>query len=194
VAVERLFDDRTRVTFRLPDGHGDGAWPHRTELVYVVTVGRTLELDLVTRNAGDAPVTIGQALHTYFRVSDYRGVTVLGLEGSRYLDKVEGVERLQDRPLRLSGRTDRIYNKSTRDNVLEDPDLGRAIRVTKRNSHSTVVWNPGLDGPSASADFGPGGSRTMLCLETANAGSDLVQLEPHAVHLLFARFSVGPVG
>ena len=52
VAAERLFDERTRITFRLPDGHGSTAWPHRTELVYVVTVGRELELDLVTRNAG----------------------------------------------------------------------------------------------------------------------------------------------
>jgi glucose-6-phosphate 1-epimerase len=194
VAVERLFDDRTRITFRLPDGQGAAAWPHRTELVYVVTVGRALELDLVTRNAGDQPVLLGQALHTYFRVSDYQGVTVLGLEGCRYLDKVDGLERVQGRPLRLTGRTERVYLESTRDCVIEDPDLGRAVRVTRRNSHSTVVWNPGLDGPSAQAGFGAGGSRSMLCLETANAGSDVVRLEPHAVHLLFARYSVGPVG
>jgi glucose-6-phosphate 1-epimerase len=57
-----------------------------------------------------------------------------------------------------------------------------------------VVWNPGLAGPSAAADFGPDGSRTMLCVEAANAAADTVRLEPHAVHLLFARFAVGPVG
>lgn len=194
VAVERLFDDRTRITFRLPDDHGVGAWPHRTELLYVVTVGRALELDLVTRNAGDEAITVGQALHTYLRVSDYQGVTVLGVEGCRFLDKLDGLERVQDRPLRLTGRTDRIYHQSTRDCILEDPDLGRAIRITKRNSHSTVVWNPGLDGAAPGGDYGPDGSRRMLCVEAANAAGDAVRLEPHAVHLLFARFSVGPVG
>lgn len=194
VAVERLFDDRTRLTFRLPDGQGGEAWPHPTELLYMVTVGRTLELDLVTRNAGAEPVTVGEALHTYFRVSDYGGVTVHGVEGSRYLDKVGGGEKVQDRPLRLSGKTDRVYLESVRDCVVEDPGLSRAIRITKRNSRSTVVWNPGLDGAAPQGDFGPGGSRQMLCVETANAAEDVVRLEPHAVHLLFARFSVGPVG
>ncbi len=194
VAVERLFDDRTRVTFRLPDGQGGDSWPHTTELLYMVTVGRALELDLVTRNAGTEPVTVGQALHTYFRVSDWAGVTVHGVEGSRYLDKLDGREKVQDRPLRLAGKTDRVYLESVRDCVIEDPGLSRAIRITKRNSHSTVVWNPALDGAAPESDFGPSGSRHMLCVETANAMTDVVRLESHAVHLLFARVSVGPVG
>ena len=194
VAVERLFDGRTRLTFRLPDGSGRDAWSHPTELLYMVTVGRTLELDLVTRNAGAEPVTVGQALHTYFRVSDYGVVTVHGVEGSRYLDKLDGAEGVQDRPLRLAGKTDRVYVESVRDCVIEDPGLSRAIRISKRNSHSTVVWNPGLSGAAPESDFGATGSREMLCVETANAAADVVRLEPHAVHLLFARYSVGPVG
>lgn len=194
VAVERLFDHRTRITFRLPDGQVEAAWPHPTELLYMVTVGRALELDLVTRNAGPEPVTIGQALHTYFRVSDYTRVTVHGLEGCRYLDRVAGGERVQDRPLTLAGKTDRTYLQSVRDCILEDPGLSRSIRISKRNSHSTVVWNPALGGVSPGSDFGASGSRHMLCLETANAGADAVRLEPHAVHLLFARFTVAPVG
>jgi glucose-6-phosphate 1-epimerase len=194
VAVERLFDGRTRLAFRLPDGHGGVAWPHRTELIYMVTVGQALELDLVTRNAGDEPVTVGQALHTYFRVGDAAAVTVLGVEGCRYLDKVQGGEHLQDRPLVLRGETDRIYLGAVRDCVVEDPGLGRAIRVCKRNSHSTVVWNPALPGAAPAADFGPSGSREMLCIETANAAADVVRLEPHAVHLLFTRYSVEQLG
>jgi len=194
IAVERLFDDRTRLTFRMPDGHGAGAWPHATELLYMVTVGGALELDLVTRNGGRSAVTVGQALHTYFRVSDYAGVTLHGVEGCRYLDRVRGGEKVQDRPLAPQGEIDRIYLESVRDCVVEDPGLSRAIRITKRNSHSTVVWNPGLGGASPERDFGPSGSREMLCVETANAASDVVRLEPHAVHLLYARFSVGPVG
>lgn len=193
VAAERLPDERTRLTFRLPDGEGAGLWPHDTELLYMVTVGQTLELDLVTRNAGEVPVTVGQALHTYFRVSNAAAVKVLGLEGCRYLDKIAGGEHVQDRPLAIGGRTDRIYLDSARDCIVEDLGLGRAIRISKRNSHSTVVWNPALDG-NAPGDFGPTGSRHMLCVETANVAADAVRLEPHAVHLLFVRYAVGRAG
>ncbi len=194
VAVERLADERTRLTFRLPDGLGGPAFPHELELLYMVTIGRTLELDLVTRNAGETPITIGQALHTYFRVSDAAEVSVYGLEGCRYLDRVARGEGVQDRPLRLTGKTDRVYLEAGRDCVLEDPGLARALRITKRNSRSTVVWNPGFPGAAQQGDYGPSGSREMLCVETANAADDVVRLEPHAVHLLFARFSLGPVG
>jgi glucose-6-phosphate 1-epimerase len=195
VAVERLADDRTRLTFRLPDGQGGPAWPHELELLYMVTVGRTLELDLVTRNAGEAPVTIGQALHTYFRVGDPAEVAVYGLEGCRYLDKLTGSEGVQDRRLIPGGPIDRVYLGAVRDCVIEDPTLGRAIRVSKRNSEATVVWNPGFFAPGpVRGDFGPSGSRNMLCLETANAAEDVVRLEPHAVHLLFTRYAVGPIG
>jgi glucose-6-phosphate 1-epimerase len=193
VAVERLADDRTRLTFRLPDGQGGAAWPHELELLYMVTIGRTLELDLVTRNAGESPVTIGQALHTYFRVSQAAEVSVYGLEGCRYLDKVKGGQGVQDRRLIPEGPIDRVYLGAVRDCIVEDPGLARAIRVTKRNSHATVVWNPGLAGP-AQGDFGATGSRHMLCVETANAAEDVVRLEPHAVHLLFTRYTVGPIG
>jgi hypothetical protein len=31
-------------------------------------------------------------------------------------------------------------------------------------------------------------------VETANAAEDVVRLEPHAVHLLFTRYSVEPLG
>jgi glucose-6-phosphate 1-epimerase len=157
-------------------------------------VGRTLELDLVTRNASSQPMVVSQALHTYFQVSDYTEVTVHGVEGSRYLDKVDGGEEIQDRPLQPHGKTDRIYLESVRDCVIADPGLSRAIRITKRNSRSTVVWNPGLTRAAPESDFGPRGSQEMLCVETTNAAADAVRLEPHAVHLLFARFSVGPFG
>jgi glucose-6-phosphate 1-epimerase len=193
VAVERLADERTRLTFRLPDGVGGAAWPHDLELLYMVTIGRTLELDLVTRNAGDAPVAIGQALHTYFRVSDPAEVVVYGLEGCRYLDKLHGGEGVQDRRLTPTGPIDRVYLGAVRDAVIEDHGLSRAIRVTKRNSRATVVWNPGHAG-AARGDFGESGSSHMLCLETANAAEDVVRLEPHAVHLLFTRYTVGPIG
>jgi glucose-6-phosphate 1-epimerase len=193
IAVERLFDDRTRLAFRLPDGQGASAWPHQTELLYLVTVGRALELDLVTRNTGKEVVTLEQSLHTYLRVSDHARVTVHGFEGSRYLDRARGGEKVQDRPLAPGGEIDRTYLDSVRDCVVEDPGLSRAIRIGKRNSHTTVVWNPGLEGAAPERDFGPSGAREMLCVETANAASDAVRLQPHAVHLLYARISLEPV-
>ena len=62
-------------------------WPHAFRLAMEITVGKTLQLALVTRNTGDAAFTITQAMHTYFAVGDIAQTTVTGLEGTQYLDK-----------------------------------------------------------------------------------------------------------
>jgi D-hexose-6-phosphate mutarotase len=56
-------------------------WPHPTRLTLTVIVGARLEIALATTNLGDAPVQIGEALHTYLHISDIGTVKVTGLEG-----------------------------------------------------------------------------------------------------------------
>ena len=68
-------------------------WPQPTALDYCLTIGEQLTLQLTTRNLGDEPITIGQALHTYFGVGAIETVTIDGLDGCDYLDKVEGFRR-----------------------------------------------------------------------------------------------------
>lgn len=110
-ATERRPDGSTRIAFRLePNDATRAQWPHATPVETVVTVAKVLEVVLITRNAGTSAVTIGEALHTYFTISDIRQVSVTGLDGRAYLDKVKNFAREQQAgPLRFTSETDRIY-------------------------------------------------------------------------------------
>ena len=85
---------------------------------------------------------------------------------------------------------DRIYLGDTAAVALVDAALGRRIDVASSGSRSAVVWNPWVERSMRVADIGAGGYRTMLCIETANAGDDIIKLEPGGVHTLRARLSV----
>ena len=81
LTTEALSPVQTRLVLRLVETDATRAWwPHDTPVECHITVGEVLEFELVTRNAGSEPVTIGEALHTYFEVGDVARVQVLGLE------------------------------------------------------------------------------------------------------------------
>jgi glucose-6-phosphate 1-epimerase len=68
--------------------------------------------------------------------------------------------------------------------------LARRIRIVKRGSLSTVVWNPWMEKSARLGDMGQDGYRKMVCVETANAGRDQVTLAPGERHLIAAEISV----
>jgi len=81
VKTSAMAAGQTNIVFRLPQTQVPLAlWSHNTELEPHVSVGATLELNLITRNLGSETVTISQALHSYFAVSDISDVMVKGLE------------------------------------------------------------------------------------------------------------------
>ncbi|MFP5507129.1 MAG: D-hexose-6-phosphate mutarotase [Gammaproteobacteria bacterium] len=190
--TQKLANGATRLVFRLPHSDATRAqWPHPSEVEIHMVVGPTLEIDLVTRNTGDAPITVGEALHTYFEVGDVRKVKVHGLDGCPYVDKVDGGARKQQAgPVTIAGEVDRIYLESTADCVIEDPVLGRRIRIAKKGSASSVVWNPWIEKAAKMGDLGDSGYLRMLCVESANADADVVSIPPGAEHHLWVRYSV----
>ena len=190
--TETLADGATRLAFQLVESDATRVqWPHPSSVTCQVTIGKTLEIDLVTRNTGQAPITIGDALHTYFQVSDIRQVTIRGLEDCPYLDKVEDGKRKQHRgPVVIGAETDRIYLDSSADCLIEDPGLKRRIRIAKRGSRTTVVWNPWIEKAVKMGDFGDDGYLHMLCVESANCADDVVSLPPQGEHHLWVRYSV----
>ncbi|MEK7322917.1 MAG: D-hexose-6-phosphate mutarotase, partial [Pseudomonadota bacterium] len=189
---EALTDGATRLVFRLSENEATrGQWPHATPVECHISVGTRLEIELVTRNAGAAPVTISQALHTYFAVSDIRHVTISGLDGCPYLDKVDGGKRKEQLgPVSFSGEVDRIYLDSLDACVIEDPNARRRIVVSKHGSRSTVVWNPWIEKAAKMGDLGDDGYLRMVCVESANAADDAVTIAPGAEHRLWARYAV----
>ncbi|MDR2195466.1 MAG: D-hexose-6-phosphate mutarotase [Gallionellaceae bacterium] len=186
-----LADGSIRIVFALPQSSIPPAqWPHACRAKNIVTVGRALSLELATENTGDAPFEIGEALHTYFAVGDVERIRVAGLDGAEYFDKVDDWKRkTQAGDVVIAGEVDRLYVNTESTCVIEDPVSGRRIRISKSNSRSTVVWNPGAEKAAKMGDFGSDdGHLRMVCVESGNAGENVVNVAPGESHSLFVTY------
>jgi glucose-6-phosphate 1-epimerase len=192
-ASESLADGSTRVVLSLVDtDETRGIWPHPFRLDIEITVGDSLTVALVTHNTGDGSITISQALHSYFQVGDISKVRVLGLDGTDYLDKVDSAARkTQTGPVTIEGEVDRIYTGVTGEQVIDDESLGRKIHITSKGCSTAVVWNPWSEIAASMGDLGDDDYRKMLCVETANAGPETVDIAAGAEYRLEAEYSIG---
>jgi len=176
-------------------------------LGYRVSVGRELTLELTVLNDSGsggareaaeatkeigAPLVFEEALHTYYAVADARRVSIDGLGGTTYIDKVDGFnQKVQaEGPLRFAGRTDRPYLNTDSTCVLHDPAGRRRIVVAKTGSRSTVVWNPWQESTANMADMEPDAWLHMTAIETANVGQDAVTLQAGETHSMRAHVSI----
>lgn len=186
-------DDQAWLTLALETGTASSVmWPYSSELELTVRAGATLSMSLVTRNTGDGAFTLGEALHTYFRISDIESVSVHGLDSCDYWDTVGGVERkTQHEEIRFNAETDRVYIDTSATCVIEDSGLRRRIRIDKTGSLSTVVWNPWTAKAERMGDLGqPAGWREFLCVESANAWDNRLIVRPGEVRALNVKYTV----
>jgi glucose-6-phosphate 1-epimerase len=167
-------------------------WPQTFELSLVVTVGESLTVELITRNNGDAPFAVTQALHTYFKIGDINQVQVLGLDGIRYLDKTDGgTEKTQVGPVTIAQEVDRVYqNVTAAELVIADPIFDRRICIAAQGSKTAIVWNPWVDITAGMADLDDADYQRFVCVETANAADDAVTIAPGSVARLVATYRV----
>jgi len=103
-----------------------------------------------------------------------------------------GRRRQQVGPVTFAAETDRIYLDTVADCLIDDPGLARRIRIRKRGSRSTVVWNPWIEKAARMGDLGEDGYLHMVCVETANAADDVVTIPPGAEHHLAVRYELEP--
>lgn len=188
-----LADGRTRVVLTLAsDAAMHAIWPYAFIATMTITVGATLEVELALRNIGAEPFLLGEALHTYFAVSDVRQIRLTGLGGATYLDKMDaGARKIQGpEPLAITAQTDRVYLSATDTVVIDDPGFARRITVAKAGSGGTVVWNPWVEKAKALADFGDEEWPEMVCVEAANCSDSTVVVPPSFTHHLVQVISV----
>lgn len=178
--------EAVNVTFSLPQPEGGlPGWPHKVGLTLRIRLGETLHVELISENQDDHPVSISQALHTYFAVSDVRNVQVEGVEGLSYIDTLEDWQSTtQVGSLHFSGETDRIYQDAPSQLGIVDSDWQRRIQLTSSGSRTAVIWNPWIGRASQFSDMADDGWQKMLCIETANVMDDVVTLAPGASHTL----------
>ena len=183
----------TQITLGLVDTPETRAlWPHAFRLALEITVGATLRLALSTRNTGDAPFDITQALHSYFAVGDIARTSVTGLDGCRYIDKAAGAGgavKQQVGAVHIAAEVDRIYTGVPPTLVIVDDALRRAIRITSEGSHTAVVWNPWAAIAAGMADLKDDEYQRLVCVETANADNEVVTVPPGAEHCMVAQIA-----
>jgi D-hexose-6-phosphate mutarotase len=190
--TKTLPDGSTFISFGLIDSDAIRAqWPNPSTVKIEMTIGKALRIELVTHNTGKQSFVLGEALHTYFHISDVAQMTIRGLEGCDYLDKVgEPARRKQQDGIVIESEVDRVYVNTAADCIIEDRGLKRAIRIAKSGSNSTVVWNPWTEKADKMGDFGHDGHRGMVCVESANAFENLVTVKPGETHRLSVVYSL----
>lgn len=135
----------------------------------IIVADAELSLALTTTNRSDQPVTMTQALHSYFAVSDISDIEIQGLDECRCLDKVQGMQPgVMQHSLRFNAETDLVVEHAGNDEAVVIIDHGwrRALRISKQGSGSTVIWNPG---PAAAniSDVGMDQVSQFVCVEAA---------------------------
>lgn len=187
-----LDDGRASLTLRLEQNDAIRAlWPHDFVARYTITVGAALELELEATNRDKAGILVAEALHSYFSISDIQAITVNGLVGTSYFDKVANERKIEQRdPIKLMAETDNVYFNTRTAVTINDPGMGRKIRVEKTGSSSTVLWNPFEAKASTLADMGAGEWRKFVCVEAVNALENTVTIAPGATHKIGTTIKV----
>ena len=159
---------------------------------YLVTVRDTLTLEFqVTNESKDEVLGFENCLHTYFEVGDCTAISITGLKGVTYLDKVANFATVieADDAIRIASEVDRIYQNTTGRIEILDPRFSRRIVVGKQGSASTVVWNPWIAKSQKMADFGNDEYERMVCVESGNVGANEIRLAPGQTSTLTVRLS-----
>ncbi len=173
-------DDMFHVKLAGPDWHG-------LESSLDIVLGQGIDIRLATVNHSDQPRVVSAALHSYLAINDISTVSVRGVGGSRFDDKTTGESGHYHQDSQTFGNeVDRIVYTG-RDLLLIDDSGERRLRIASSGSGSTVIWNPGAARCREIADLPDDGWQDFVCVETANAGSDRVELAPEENHLLTCR-------
>ena len=193
VETAALANGETEIELALDESNHNGSlWPYTTPLSLRITVGQRLKMCLTTRNDSADSVEISEALHTYFQIGDIASIKVEGLDACQYLDKVDDfAQKTQAGAIGFVGETDRVYVDTAAECVIDDEQLQRRIHIAKHGSASTVVWSPWQDKAAAMGDLGePEGWRRMVCVESANAAHNRVNIAPGGSHSLAVEYWV----
>ncbi|RKO96805.1 galactose mutarotase-like protein, partial [Caulochytrium protostelioides] len=130
------------------------------------------------QNTGTAPWDFTALLHTYLAVGAIGDVSVTGLQGVRYVDKVaDGAEATETREsITVDGEVDRVYvdvktSPSTRLAVVEKTPGRPTVSVHRSALPDVVVWNPWTEKARAMGDFDDDEYRTMIYVEAGHVAT-----------------------
>lgn len=194
-SIERLSDSQSRVVMGLvEDEETMLLWPCEFDLEIEITIGETLDVKLRTKNTGKQKILITQALHTYLSVDDIKNITLQGLDNKKYLDKANintgAEEKEQSGNVEFNQEVDRIYLNVPASMQLIDTLRKQQVDISSTGNKTAVVWNPGADISQQMSDLGNTDFQRFVCVETANAASDVIEIKPGESFVLSACYGV----
>lgn len=174
-------------------------WPFQCKLQLTLSIGSNLDCQLKIINQDSTTWSFTAALHSYLAISDCSDISIKGLETCQYIDTVEDqaglswVERQQQGDIKIDREVDRIYIPAPAQTQLIDQGWNRRILLTSTGSQSTVIWNPWQVKAGQLSCFDSQAYRQMVCIETANALADSVELESGQAHQLGVCITAEPL-
>jgi len=185
-------EDNLTIVLLLDSGENtDRLWnncSHPFSLKYVINLSR-LGLDIalqVTNTDTDNSMQFTNCFHPYFRVDDSSKITIQGLHGQRFIDKVDkklekiqqsvDLDIIQECEVNNNGIpeyfVDRIYGNCAVNPLTLVQSGVPSLALTKSSSwNDWVIFNPWKDGKKGSKgpDFDDDGYIHMICIEPTNA-------------------------
>jgi glucose-6-phosphate 1-epimerase len=193
LAFAALAGDDLHLTLTLaPDDSTRALGYDHFQLSCQLILGTELRMQLLVGNPSAVPLHFEEAFHTYLAVGDAQKISLIGLSDTDFLEKTSGMEHKHqtDTLLKFTGETDRLYFNTVTTINVDDPVLNRRITVCKSNSKTTVIWNPWAELAAHLPDMSPDGWRSMVCVETANAHPNAIDLAPGHQHIMEAHIFV----
>jgi len=192
VSTDVTTDGDVKVILGLEDSaETKNIWPYSFILTQEITVGKSLNLELITKNTGAEAFVITQAFHTYFNIGDIGQTKVLGLEGCQYIDKVDNsMQKQQTGAVMINSEVDRIYLDVKNLQIIEDAALKRRIHITSKGNATAVVWNPWEKIAAEMADLQDSDYQRLICVETTNAAGDVIEVKPNSNCRLVANYCI----
>jgi len=161
-------------------------------VAYEIIFGCDLTMRFSVANQSDKPLHFEEALHTYLHVKNVEDISISGLVGAEFLDKVEDFKRKRqlEEVLHLTGPTDRLYLNTAATVTVDDPGFNRQLITSKKGSKTAVVWNPWSEGAAKLADLGDDEWEGMVCIETVNANENALTLHPGEAHTMESKITL----
>lgn len=193
IETQLLDDGAVKLSLQLlPNELSFKYWHCQFDLRFTVIISDSLKMMLTTENTDNESFVISQALHTYFNIGAIEKLHLRGLDNYHYLDKtLNFAEKLQQGDVSFVAETDRIYLHSPQQLFIEDAALRRRIVIESQGSQTAVVWNPWNKVVTLN-DMENDAYQRFICVETANAADDSIELAPGDIHTLIAQYKVLP--
>lgn len=163
---------------------------------YVITLDESIHLQMqIANRSPDQEFGFELCFHTYFAVGDIRAISISGLRGLSYVDKVDNItqKREAEEKLVISQEVDRVYFDAPRPVEIIDSALERRILIEKEGALSTVVWNPWALKAQQMPDLGNEEYKQMVCVESGNVGKNRVVLGPQEFSTVKVKISSLPL-